>query len=269
MQDNTIENDIEMQQEIEAQQEGELINTLIESSVQEEPTISDEEIKNEFYDDSENEENTLKSAKPTTAPRMVSVPERTTTKSPSKQKVSAKKSKYDQKTLYVKGFKIYDYTTEYAKKEQTQKLAESLSVSPAMENENDLNAAFDTSIIVKKTYVQILESALEDLKHKDYPKAIRKFSTIEQKEPHDVNALFYKGIVYEEQENWQKALKYFDKTLNEKVSVFHEEAKFHKAKVLIELNEKKKAKKLLKEIVNERSFYATQAQELLDSLKDE
>jgi hypothetical protein len=178
-------------------------------------------------------------------------------------------SAYKQQTIYINGYKIYDYSAEYDQKEKAKKLTESLSVPVTMENKNDNTPAFDSTIIDKNTYIEMLENALSDLQNKNYQQAISKLSIIENKKPHDINALFYKGIAFEESGNYIKALAYFNKILKEKTDIFKEEAQFHKAKNLIRLGENKKAKKILQEIIKENSYYAKQAQQLLNTLKNE
>ncbi len=209
------------------------------------------------------------------APETENIPPTTTNRSMPAKKQAAKNRKsksisaYERKTLYVQNFKIYDYTDEYARKEEAEKLAETLSVPAALENESDNTNPLDSTVIMQNTYVNVLEGALKSLKLKQYPQALTYFSEIEKKHPEDVNALFYKGIAYEEQGKYTLALRYFEKTLQQPVDVFHPEAKFHKAKMLAQTGQKKKAKKLLLEIIKENSYYSPQAQELLQQITSE
>ncbi len=224
--------------------------------------ISAEEEQDMFL--SEAEEPETENIPPTTATRVMPAE-----KHVSKSYKSKKTSKYERKTLYVQNFKIYDYTNEYAKKEEAKKLAETISVPAALENESDNTTPFDSTVITQNTYVNVLENALENLKLKNYSRAITLFSEIEKKHPKDVNALFYKGVTYEQQGKYTLALRYFEKTLQQPVDIFYPEAKFHQAKLLAQTKQKKKAKKLLLEIIKENSYYKSQAQELLQQITNE
>ena len=82
----------------------------------------------------------------------------------------------------------------------------------------------------------------------------------------DVNALFYGGVCYFNENNTEKALDYFTRVIGNSNGSFYEEAKWYKGLTYLKKRDSDNARKLFAEIVSENGFYKEQAKEKLKGL---
>jgi len=169
---------------------------------------------------------------------------------------------------YIETYKIVDYTVQYQNDEEFKKQAEPASISPdfATKAEQDLADKEMNQSTIKITYKQTLKAGIHQFKLTHYKIALVQFNLILTKHPKDVNALFYAGLSYYNLKNYTKALGLLNKVLTNKEMVFAQEATWYKSLTFIELKENKKAKKLLKQIINEAGFYKNKAAKKLKML---
>lgn len=185
-----------------------------------------------------------------------------------KMKKAPSKPKNRFNTYDIYEYKVYDYAEEYQNEYEFKKSAQTNAVSPDFANENDkiiANKELEKET-VEITYKKTLELGMKYLKNNNYPMALNQFKIILKTHPEDVNALFYSGFSYYNLTQFQEALINIDLVLTNKNTVFNQEAKWYKALILIALNEKKRAIKLLNQIIDGNEFYKEQALEKLNEL---
>ncbi len=116
------------------------------------------------------------------------------------------------------------------------------------------------------TYVAFLEEALLKLGNNEYENAIDDFNIILDQYPNDLNAVFYKAMCYYETNDNSKSINLFDIALDNRINVFHEDAKWYSSMIFKEEKEYAAAEKVLEEIVMENGYYGVQAKQELDEL---
>lgn len=172
----------------------------------------------------------------------------------------------------IGNYKVVDYTNEYSLQEEQlfdKKQKASESIPPQYPNkqaqaESEKEAKDE---IIEVTYQQILENAIRLFDKQKFSEALVQFKTILYKHPGDVNALFYGALCHYHLKKYSEAHAYLDKTIVHPIDFFYQEAKWYKAQAYVNQKETKKAKALLKEIINANGFYKNQASELLNTIE--
>ena len=111
-------------------------------------------------------------------------------------------------------------------------------------------------------YNDFLDKGLFKFKKEKYSEAIVIFDEILKQYPNDINALFYNGLSFYKLKKYNKAIKYFNLVINDKINIFDQEAEWNKALCLLETN-KAEGKKLLQKIADDAGFYSQKAMNLL------
>ena len=123
--------------------------------------------------------------------------------------------------------------------------------------------------------IEIADENYKSVNDQRYSTAIQKYSALDytgskdllesyiKDNPSDYNALYYCGASYYFLNQYDNAIKYFDKVLKYKDGNYYETAQWYLALSYISKNEKKKAEKLLNEIVKVNGSFKTQAEEKL------
>jgi len=110
---------------------------------------------------------------------------------------------------------------------------------------------------------KVLTRGLIYFKKQKYEDAISQFNMLLENNSDDVNAQFYKGKSLAELQDYSSAIFYFKKVLHNDNLSFYEEAKWNLAATYKLVGDNSQAEYLLKEIVNDKGFYAKQAAKLL------
>jgi tetratricopeptide (TPR) repeat protein len=95
-----------------------------------------------------------------------------------------------------------------------------------------------------------------------YTLALENFNAILNTYPDDINALFYGGLCYFEQKQYNKSIAFFDQARKNSFLNFREEAEWLLLQSYVESNDFEKANALKNEIVNGNGFYAKRAKEI-------
>ncbi len=162
-------------------------------------------------------------------------------------------------------YKTYNYSREYNRKER--KNLERFSTQEANQAKAGINEPlYKSADSGKNNYDNLVAAAISEYESKNYKEALKKFNDILNKHPDDVNALYYSALCYEEQGNYNSAIKYLDKLLAQPIELFNQDAQWHRALIFIEQKENDKAKLLLQEIIVANGFYAEQAKLKLTKL---
>lgn len=172
----------------------------------------------------------------------------------------------------IGNYKVVDYTYEYSLQEEQlfDKKQKALENTPPQYPNKQAQAESEKEAkdeIIEITYQQTLENAIHLFDKQKFLEALVQFKTILVKHPSDVNALFYGALCHYHLQKYSEAHVYLDKTIAHPIDFFYQEAKWYKAQAYVNQKETKKAKALLKEIINTNGFYKNQASELLKTIE--
>ncbi|MBL6963202.1 MAG: tetratricopeptide repeat protein [Bacteroidetes bacterium] len=101
----------------------------------------------------------------------------------------------------------------------------------------------------------------------DYSNSINYFSHALMWDPSNVDAACYAGVSNYNLKNYSVALAYFEQVLSQKKDPCFYQAKYLKAKTLIQLRKTEDARSILDELMEQENPYQSEAKVLLESLK--
>ena len=167
------------------------------------------------------------------------------------------------KELFLKDLKVLDYRSYRSKPSiSTEQLV--LTGTPANIGEKQsANEEEFTWKTVDIPYIDYLEKTMELFSKGNNKKALTRFEEILKTYPEDLNAMFYAGLCYYNLKDYAKAAEYFENCQMNKYANFNEEAQWYSARSLLSNGEKEKAYLVFREIINQKGFYAKQAEKLL------
>ncbi|MFN6038862.1 MAG: tetratricopeptide repeat protein [Bacteroidota bacterium] len=169
--------------------------------------------------------------------------------------------------IFIEGLKIANYHKYYFKSKDggnSLKVGREARYSGVDdENLSKLEVNGDTHEI---PVTDILKSGLISFSRGKYKAAENYFSELLDLNKEDENALFYLGMAYYSQGDYEKSLVYLNKMQAIESDAFFEEAEFYSACNLMNLNELSKARSLFQNIVKSSSFYKGRALEHLNKL---
>lgn len=141
--------------------------------------------------------------------------------------------------------------------------------TPAMyENAKQKQAAAETPAQpMPFVYSKTLRDGMNYFQNNQYYEASQTFSIILERFPNDVNSQFYKGLSEMEMRNYSPSASLLNQAMLNSDKTFYEEAKFKLALCYKYMNQEKAAKKLLREIKEEKGFYSEKASQELEQLK--
>lgn len=172
---------------------------------------------------------------------------------------------YNAKEIYLFNLKNVDYRAYRSRPIQTDV---NLNIgTPANQATND--EQLETPELQKKDvpYIDYLTSTAELFSHGAYKLALKRYLTILETYPDDVNANFYGGLCYYNLGQFEKAKNLLRNSFAVGYGNFRQEAMWIGAKANYELHNEIKTRYLLKMIIKEDAFYAEQAKALLEQLK--
>ncbi|HAF28691.1 MAG TPA: hypothetical protein DCG75_06545 [Bacteroidales bacterium] len=113
---------------------------------------------------------------------------------------------------------------------------------------------------------RLLLNALERYEEKDYEYALVLFEEVLESRQNDMAVNLYSGISYMEEEKYQKATKSFSNIISDKDNLFIEQANWYLAMCYLKTEKTDKAQDVLREIINEESYYKEQAARVLEDI---
>lgn len=116
-------------------------------------------------------------------------------------------------------------------------------------------------------YIDYLAKTAKLVSKEKWKEALQRLDIILQAYPDDVNAHFYAGICAYNLRLPEKSMQHFSFCQTSVYDNFSQEAQWYEARTYLQLNDKPQAILLLKTIVQENNFYASQAKKLLKELQ--
>lgn len=174
-----------------------------------------------------------------------------------KQKTDYTIKKAKTKALLYCDFLAIDYSVIYTNTIPVKRELSGIDASKANENENGIETGNGTQQRVI-TYREQLKISLFQLKEQNYARAIENFELILTHFPKDANAEFYIGYSLYYQENYEKAIPYFDKAMENGFDFFFEDAQWFKANSLENSSKLKEAQAIYRIIKNKGGYYSYQ-----------
>lgn len=167
------------------------------------------------------------------------------------------------KEIYLKDLKLIDYR-EYRDGEVT---TERLRYSGTPANQENWEQSSSDELIWEKVnipYIEYIDKTMELIAKNKYKKALPRLELILENYPDDINANFYSGFSYFNLGKYDLAIERFEKSYTIQFGNFYEEARWFKSLALENSNKHTEARKLWKEIVAEKGFYAKEAENKLN-----
>lgn len=168
------------------------------------------------------------------------------------------------KEVYFHDFKLIDYR-EYRSGDK-MKRSQELPGVPADKNSFNDQEEVDSYTESDLSYILYIEETMRLLKNEKIDIAMNRFHKILEFYPDDVNANFYLGFAYYQNDMFNEAIPYFENSYTFFYGNFYEEAQFLIAKSLLGIGDIQKAKKILNKIISGNGFYKEQSQELLKGM---
>jgi tetratricopeptide (TPR) repeat protein len=174
---------------------------------------------------------------------------------------------YNSQIKYLIHYKIVDYSVF----NRENKSLEDRTIGLDARYSNDGDEIQETQTLVDKdlnlSYFTYLEKAILKYDKKEYTESISMFNTILEQYPNDLNAIFYKAMSYYQLEKYEKAIKYYNKSIESELNIFNQESEYYKALSLLHTN-KDEGIKLLQIISNDALFYSQKAMIKLNEVNE-
>ena len=132
-------------------------------------------------------------------------------------------------------------------------------------------APYDATITYRSGNAEIdktLLRALGSYEKEDFEQALVLFEEILNLRKDDMAVNLYSGISYMEEEQYQKASTSFNSIITNNNNLFIEQAKWYLSMCYIKTGNNNDAKNILKELINEQSYYEEQAGRVLKDIDD-
>ncbi len=172
---------------------------------------------------------------------------------------------YNADIIYIYDLKITQYNSLYFNHKPVP--IEIKGYTPSYkENKGSANYLSENDDVKILPADKILKSALAHFNKGKFSTCLGEFQSLLEKDPDDVNSLFYCAISYYQIGKYERAIKELEAVLKNTNNVFHPESKWNLAQAYLKLGNNSKAQLLLVEIVNEKGFYSKRASEKLKSL---
>lgn len=155
---------------------------------------------------------------------------------------------------YMADFKVVDYSEIYTHQAKKNKRLTGLRA----EYENTVDQLNDDGTVTV-SYEQFLENAMYKLKAEKFDQCVEALNMIKETYPEDLNADFYLGICYFNQEKYKLAKINFENALFAPYYIFDEETEWYLYLSYKALDKKKEASKLLTKIKERKGFYYQRA----------
>lgn len=168
--------------------------------------------------------------------------------------------------IFIHQLKVTNYKGYYFKQNQSIDLAELSGVAAQYEsaaNKEIVQLNRSNAYLANK----IIQNAMRLFNGKKYANCIEELMLLYNYNKDDANAQFYLGMCFYLTKKYSVAQNYFQQNLDNQNNIFHQESEFYQALCLLNTNQKDQAISQLKQIVTNKGFYSTRAQEVLDKEK--
>ncbi len=172
---------------------------------------------------------------------------------------------YNAKEVYLHNLKNVDYRSY-----RNRPIKTDIDLNIGTPANQSLRKEREEMPIVRKKdipYIDYLTNTAELFSLGKYKLALKRYLTILETYPDDVNANFYGGLCYYNLGQFEKAKEHLKNSFAVGYGNFRQEAMWFGAKANYELHNDIKTRYLLKKIIKEDAFYAEQAKELLKKLE--
>lgn len=164
--------------------------------------------------------------------------------------------------VFISGLKVTNYKIYYFKRNEAVDL--SLNTGVEAQYESAANIQQKEPHLSNKYFAhKIIKTAMQLFNDKKIANCIEELNLLYNYNKDDANAQFYLGMCYFQTGKDVMAQNYFQQNLDNENNIFHQEAEFYQALCWLNSNQAEKAKTQLQIIVNNKGFYSTRAQELL------
>lgn len=168
---------------------------------------------------------------------------------------------YNAPVGFIVDLKVTEYDSYYATPVEVRELK--LTGTPAKyETEDgigDSREEKDEEPVRMVPADQFLREGLIAFRDGRYGKCISKMEVLLDKNPNDINALFYTAVSYVKLEMYSKAIPLLDQIIDADNNVFDEEAEWYKALALEGNGDDAAAQELFRKIADDGGFYSRQA----------
>jgi hypothetical protein len=113
---------------------------------------------------------------------------------------------------------------------------------------------------------QTLTAALQKFDNKEYDTAIVLLQKVIDLDQNNMVGHFYSGMALQETKKYQAAIGQYQAVIDDKNSLFVQQAKWYIGLCYLQTNENKKAYKILKSLTDKNSFYYSNAQVILQKI---
>lgn len=168
--------------------------------------------------------------------------------------------------IFIHQLKVTNYKAYYFKQNQTIDLGELSGLSAQYES----HANIETNQLRRSNaYLanKIIQNAMRLFNSKKYANCIEELMLLYNYNKDDANAQFYLGMCFYLSNKYSVAQHYFQQNLDNQNNIFHQESEFYQALCFLNTHQKEKAFEQLKQIIANKGFYSTRAQEVLDKQK--
>ena len=166
------------------------------------------------------------------------------------------------KEIYLNDFKLLDYRFYRARPDiHSEQII--LSGTPADNGLENVEIDKNNWKAIDIPYHDYIEQTVEQFKNGNYKQTLNRTQHILNFYPDDINALFYGGLCLYNLNEMDQAIESFLKVTSNPFDNFDEEAQWYIANAYELKNEKSKAREWFLLIVNQKGFYAKQAEKML------
>lgn len=169
------------------------------------------------------------------------------------------------KEIYVSGIKLVDYRgIRHENTIETNTIT--MSGTPAeFEAETHSNQQPDWKA-ERVSYHLFISEMASQLQNGNFKQALNRCNHVLKTYPNDVNAQFYSAFCLYNLGDFQAAKNNFQQVKSNETTNFQEEANWYLALTYIQLNEISKAKEILEQIIDQNTYYKSEAKKKLRSL---
>lgn len=166
------------------------------------------------------------------------------------------------KEIYLSDFKLVDYRN-YRSRNAIPSQQMELSGTPANQEKNEIAEDDISWKAIDIPYHNYIAQTMEQFNSGNFKQTLNRTKFILGFYPDDINALFYGGLCYYNLSEMNQAIDAFEKVVSNPFSNFDEEAFWYLANAYYLNSDKTKAKELFQAIVNQKGYYAKQAEKML------
>lgn len=167
---------------------------------------------------------------------------------------------------YYHDLKVFKYP-DNRKNTSDRSMFDLGSLEPEFQNQQDKTNNTDNMTDRKIQYSDFLKFSLKKFINNNYSESINDLHIILNQFPDDINALFYSGLCYYYLNMPDKAIVFFNKTINHPIKTFDQESEWYLALSYLKNQKSSEAKKILYSIAEKDGFYALKAEAELEKME--